>query len=534
MPILDTHISGEQLRSPRQVDDGKPFRQLGALAQDIGSAIETRDQAKLEFDTRMQMAEQKNQVDEAKLNTKMQFDLLQEEYTQDPIEFSKDNPDAYQERLTDIVLNQGDTIQSDLGRQVYQDDIKDIANKYSIIANKVRNDTIIARGKSNLDNIQQQLWADPNRNGKLTDELMRSGEFGIIDSGEAQERSQNTIMSWAVRDAETSIDGAKAVLRALADPNDSRYPLESENKTKAFDAVNKIVKRQETVARMDRAIGGIGTQSSGQEIVARKDLNTEQKYQAILALRMSDKDQKTAIANLESSRNIDPYTNSRKLALFGWDLTALKKDFQPGTEITQEEDATKYLGRIQKIKDDVIKSYTNGELSHTNYLQLTDNINAYSTAKIAQSRGALQEEDVWDWGWGDDFENADAISMFNDGTDQKTADDMFANYYTSLGALETNKSAQSSWEKKTGEKWDNTPASREKLAISIEEKQSQIRRNSAYQLTTEYSEFTKAKDERTDEEILTAAGFTEQDVLDTMEARGDTREQVLQYVRDNG
>jgi hypothetical protein len=510
MPTLPRYSSQRQLRAPQAVSAAPVLRQIGETALDIAVMGERREIAKLEFDTRMELAEQKNQIDTAKINTQNQLALFQEEQKANPMALK---PQEIEDGITKIIGENTSGIESFSAQQTFERDISGIATRYGIQARGIRNTAVINTGKQNTIAGIEAIAGDTNRLLKLSTEVIDPAvALGFYSPEEGQNLKSEAVKSWALNDANQGAGAARSVLESLK-TNDGRYPLDAEESNAAFSDVKSVLSRLEYTEKVETAGAGVLVQQEYTDIIARTDIEVYQKYAAIKNMALQPKQEKQALAVLNTAEGIAPFTDTRMLALLGAEIDSFNKVF--GTEGAAEE-PDKYFKRVQRFRDKVDQAYINKKLSPESYTILLDDISKSTDVKTLQAAGSLKNNDNWsDWR----YENSDAIADFGIAFDEDPilSSRLFSDYYL----------------QKSDPDFKNTRGNRQQLVADLVEKEKASQRTEAQKVVMRYGAAV-SKQTMTAEQFMGSRGFSEKDIKQTMLEENMSREEVLKALGHNG
>jgi hypothetical protein len=480
MPILDTHISGEQLRTPRQVDAGKPFRQIGALAQDIGGALEERDTAKLEFDTRMQMAEQKNQVDTANINTKNALALWDEEYSAHPLDYK---PRDYEDKVTQILQEQGEDIEDPAASIRYQQKAGLLATQYGIKARATRNTAVIAQGKQNTISSLTSIAGQPalDSAGNLSplkiEARLLEGErvideavaFGYYSEIEGEKLKKEGVTTTALSDASRGSKYAREVMTRLADPKDTTYPFQDpKDKKAAWSQAKGMLGMMEYKEKVTVESDKVQAERISNAIITQDDKSGYQRYVEIKQIGLSKANEDRALAVLNKRLGVASDTNSEAVEELGLDLDY----FEKGEGVEPVE----YFKQVQGFRAKVDGAYIDGKLSPASYDQLLLDIDKATDIRRSELAGAAKSGESLQF----IYDNGEAAASFSSEFDARTSSKLFADYYVRKNAPDFN----------------NTYKNREELVEQIKQEEAAQQRTTAQRIVQQFATRSALRAER--------------------------------------
>jgi hypothetical protein len=519
MPILETHVSGEQLRMPRQVDAGKPFRQVAKVAGYVGAVEEKRRVAKLEFDQKIEAQKTKNQVDTAEINYKSQSKLYDDNFDPNITTFEE-----HEEGRNELRQQFKDTIESPIGQQEY-----DLGTEISSTEGHIKSKA--KYNKQIIDNANvlrgQKLVSFQANDPRVRVQQARAEIQNGLDSQhienteEANEELQATLFKYSTHDA--TYGNVEEVIKALGDKNDTTYgPLDGEMRKKALAFALETQKQRKRVAEINAGVSSFNASVEVGKISTNPEMTPEQRFYAIEAMPLESADKKKYQQEMMNAR-VDPRTNATTFRKMNGAVNTLigrygKTDI--GKEITEKDEAQKFLKSAKRLQDELRREHLNGNLNYEKYVDLTDKLEPVIGLRIDQARGVLKEDMEVPTGYEDDNALNALQTAFDN--DMERVDDVFMNYYSATKLLNSRSAggqARKQFRADIGRDWENTDQDRADLnkSIIVEEKKRDV--DSAYSLFTKYS----GSDPQP----------SEADIVFTMNKHNLTREEVLERLNAN-
>jgi hypothetical protein len=205
MPILETHISGEQLRMPRQVDAGKPFRQVAKVAQVVQVQQE-----------KTALAERQNNIDDATINTKKQLALAQADYLKDPLATKEED---YVEQMSGFIEDGSSGLENEEDRHAFNRDMGLTTTLLGINAKSARTEATAVKGRENAYTNLKGIQLEPQalRVQSIKNTLAKAQTLGFYDQEQVDTLNAGANINNAIHDAGKSAESAKEVMRVVSD-----------------------------------------------------------------------------------------------------------------------------------------------------------------------------------------------------------------------------------------------------------------------------------------------------------------------------
>ena len=225
LPQIRPQYHNRNIRRPESIDSASAIRSMGQMFSDVIQGGEDKKTARLEFQTRLDVAEYHNNIEQAKINTQNQLALLQEEFETNPLAVNKEE---YYQAQSKVIEDNSTLIEGEVAQEKFQRDVSSMAIQYGIQSRALRHVAVIDDGQTTAQERAEQFVDSPNRNDLMREMMDEKTAIGIYSEAEAKDFMGETDFEWGLDDAGKSLNNAKWVLKQLKEGNPDYLPNLSE------------------------------------------------------------------------------------------------------------------------------------------------------------------------------------------------------------------------------------------------------------------------------------------------------------------
>jgi hypothetical protein len=401
MPTLQPHIGGQSYRGTQRPAD----MNISGATRGLINTVVARNQ-------RIELANRKNKIDDATIQTKKDLALRQAKFLEDPLADEQE----YAEDMGSILEDNATTLENQEDQHAFSRDMSLTTTLLGIEADSARTRAIDVRGKENSYTKLKEQQSKPSllRPGMIKETTDEGVALGFYNRKEADFLVSGANVNNAIYDAKNA-ESAKRVMDIVSDEDfdntiyqltqDERKSVYAQAKSlhdmyvvgDEFDALDKDDMYAQNVATI------IGSDAS-QAMKSRKIFDIGVK------LGMSGPIRSVAQAQLALKVGVQPSgTKENRNALF------LKIERMKLEKPEDAEQSMAFLKRQRETLEEVVDSYNKGRIGHPEYVELTQKFGKDLTTAKAQAMGQVQQSDDVPWDmpfFGEDYSNASSYEKY--------------------------------------------------------------------------------------------------------------------------